>query len=246
MYKKATAVFAVLLILGAYVSLQPSLPEDRNSMHEEKQEENFGPAPDSSISPPPENSGGSGYKNLVNFLVQNHVDKKRYRRFTPREKAKLAENLGLIVIHAENMKEYNHALPNPAAFPENFPEEIVKKHERKMNAAVVFENRTTYKIGYYIGSSLDNAVRRRNYVCSDFARDLQEDALESGFRCAYAEVFVKGLSYGHAINAFAIDNGLVFVEPQTDKIIGPLSVGDQLDGYTVENITLHWSADTSS
>lgn len=245
MYKKATIVFIALWALSACVFLYPSLSVEQ-TVDGEGQEENSVPTPVSPTPKPVENQKGSSYENLVKFLVRNRVDENEYRRLTLREKAELAENLELPVIHAESIEEYENALPSPGALPNYFPEQVVQEHKRRMNGVVVFENETTFKVKYYHDSTLDNAVEERNYVCSDFARDLQKDAVNAGFRCAYAEIFVEELPYGHAIDAFEIDNHLVFVEPQTDRIIGPLSTGGRFEGLTIENIFLRWNIDTSS
>ena len=63
------------------------------------------------------------------------------------------------------------------------------------------------------------------YVCSHFARDVNNNAEEAGLRCAFVEL--RYLEGGHAIIAFnTIDKGLVYFEPRTDDRVRPV-VGKQ-------------------
>ena len=63
------------------------------------------------------------------------------------------------------------------------------------------------------------------YVCSHFARDLNNHAEKQGIRCAYVEIDLK--EGGHACVAFnTTDRGLVFFEPQTDERV-KLQIGKQ-------------------
>ena len=55
------------------------------------------------------------------------------------------------------------------------------------------------------------------YVCSDFAADVNSNAEAQGLRCALVEIKYPEGS-GHAVVAFqTLDKGLVFVEPQYDE-----------------------------
>ncbi len=59
------------------------------------------------------------------------------------------------------------------------------------------------------------------YVCSHFARDVNNNAEEAGLRCAFVEL--RYLEGGHAIIAFnTIDKGLVYFEPRTDDRVRPV------------------------
>ena len=66
----------------------------------------------------------------------------------------------------------------------------------------------------------NNKYIEDSYVCSHFARDVDNNAEEEGFRCAYV-----GINYpdgGHSIIAFdTIDKGLVYFDPQTDEGVNP-------------------------
>ena len=64
------------------------------------------------------------------------------------------------------------------------------------------------------------------YVCSHFARDVNNNAEASGFRCAFIEIRYK--EGGHALIAFnTIDKGLVYFESQTDDRANPV-IGKRL------------------
>jgi len=55
------------------------------------------------------------------------------------------------------------------------------------------------------------------YVCSDFATDVNNNAEAKGIRCAIVELRYSG-DFAHAIVAFeATDKGLIFIEPQFDS-----------------------------
>lgn len=75
-----------------------------------------------------------------------------------------------------------------------------------------------------------------DYVCVDYASDVNNNAEEEGIRCAFVDIrFGDG---AHAIVAFqTIDKGLIYVEPQEDVIITTdLRAGQEyyevLDRYT--------------
>jgi len=59
------------------------------------------------------------------------------------------------------------------------------------------------------------------YVCSHFARDVNNNADSQGIRCAYVDV--RYPDSAHAIIAFnTIDNGLVYFDPSTDDRVRPI------------------------
>ena len=61
-----------------------------------------------------------------------------------------------------------------------------------------------------------NSFIRGEYVCSDFAADLNHNAEVKGIRVAY--VRIRSEKWGHAVVAFeTVDRGLIFIEPQSDK-----------------------------
>jgi len=63
------------------------------------------------------------------------------------------------------------------------------------------------------------------YVCSHFARDVNNNAEEQGIRCAFVDIRIPKIS--HAIIAFdTIDQELVYFDPQTDERVRPV-IGKQ-------------------
>ena len=55
------------------------------------------------------------------------------------------------------------------------------------------------------------------YTCTDYAADLNNNAMQAGYNTAYAYIeYPDGT--GHAIDAFqTVDKGLIFIEPQYDE-----------------------------
>jgi hypothetical protein len=61
----------------------------------------------------------------------------------------------------------------------------------------------------------ENKYDEDSYVCSHFARDVDNNAEAEGLRCAFVELRYR--EGGHSIIAFdTIDKGLVYFEPQFD------------------------------
>jgi len=61
------------------------------------------------------------------------------------------------------------------------------------------------------------------YVCFDFAAELNNNAEANGIRAAYVRIRFK--EWAHAVVAFeTVDRGLIFIEPQSDKEV-ELAVG---------------------
>jgi len=56
-----------------------------------------------------------------------------------------------------------------------------------------------------------------NYTCTDYAADLNNNAMHAGYNVAYTYIeYPDGT--GHAIDAFqTVDKGLIFIEPQYDE-----------------------------
>ena len=88
------------------------------------------------------------------------------------------------------------------------------------------------------------------YVCFDFAAELNNNAEANGIRAAY--VRIRSKEWSHAVVAFeTVDKGLIFIEPQSDKDVG-LVMGESYPWYqvganrptdyedTVEEIQIIW------
>ena len=69
------------------------------------------------------------------------------------------------------------------------------------------------------------------YVCSDFAAEVNHNAEASGIRVAY--VRIRSEKWGHAVVAFeTVDKGLIFIEPQSDRAV-KLVIGEPFPWYSV-------------
>ncbi len=61
-----------------------------------------------------------------------------------------------------------------------------------------------------------NPYIKGEYVCNDFAAQLDNNAEADGIRVAY--VRIRSKSWWHAVVAFeTVDRGIIFIEPQSDK-----------------------------
>ncbi len=69
------------------------------------------------------------------------------------------------------------------------------------------------------------------YVCSDFAAELNNNAEANGIRAAY--VRIRAEKWGHALVAFeTTDRGIVFIEPQSDREV-ELVIGEPFPWYSI-------------
>jgi len=73
------------------------------------------------------------------------------------------------------------------------------------------------------------------FVCSDFAAQLNNNAEANGIRAAY--VRIRSKEWGHAVVAFeTVDRGLIFIEPQSDRQV-KLVIGESFPWYLVGAIS---------
>ena len=80
-----------------------------------------------------------------------------------------------------------------------------------------------------------NPFIKGEYVCFDFAAELNNNAEAEGIRAAY--VRIRSKKWGHAVVAFeTVDRGLIFIEPQSDKEAG-LVIGEPFPWYSVGAIS---------
>jgi hypothetical protein len=76
------------------------------------------------------------------------------------------------------------------------------------------------------------------YECRHFATDVDNNAEDSGLRCAIALLCYE--TGQHAVVAFdTVDRGLVYIEPQTDAVIHP-EVGGRYQGKEIKEILIAW------
>jgi hypothetical protein len=72
----------------------------------------------------------------------------------------------------------------------------------------------------------DKKYDETEYNCTDYSADVKANAADEGIRCAYVNIYFAG-HMGHSIVAFdTTDEGLVFIEPQTDDEVD-LQVGQR-------------------
>ena len=76
-----------------------------------------------------------------------------------------------------------------------------------------------------------NPFIKGEYVCFDFAAELNNNAEANGIRAAY--VRIRSKKWGHAVVAFeTVDRGLIFIEPQSDREI-ELVIDESFPWYLV-------------
>jgi hypothetical protein len=64
-----------------------------------------------------------------------------------------------------------------------------------------------------------NQYHEGTYTCANFAVDVENNAVKSGYKCGYVIVFFPD-GESHAIDCFnTTDRGLIFIEPQTDAVV---------------------------
>jgi len=77
-------------------------------------------------------------------------------------------------------------------------------------------NQTGYKVGYEQG--LQTGFSTTGYTCWNFAAEVKNNAFKAGYRCGL--VYIEFEFSAHAIVCFnTTDKGLIFVDPQNDKIV---------------------------
>lgn len=76
------------------------------------------------------------------------------------------------------------------------------------------------------------------YTCLNFAADFKNNAFQAGYRCGFVEIEFPEAA--HAIVCFnTTDQGLIFIEPQTDEIV-TLSVGEFYWDRIVVRFVIIW------
>lgn len=84
-----------------------------------------------------------------------------------------------------------------------------------------------------------HAYIKDEYVCSDFAEQLLYNATLAGLNAQNVQLRFRDFKTGHEIVCFnTIDVGLVFVEPQSDRILD-LYIGKSMNNKTI--ISIHIS-----
>jgi hypothetical protein len=103
-------------------------------------------------------------------------------------------------------------------------------------SSVSLRNPTYVEVQQFVASdkTCGNPYVEGSYTCANFAGDFRHNALSAGYECGYVFVYFPDAS-SHALNCFnTTDEGLVFVEPQMDKLVN-IKVGEP---YRCGNLTL--------
>ena len=97
----------------------------------------------------------------------------------------------------------------------------------------------------------ENAYLEGRYTCTDFATDFWNNAVSKGYVCGYVIIYFPS-GQSHAIDCFnTTDNGLIFIEPQTDSVVKLIRNQPYLFGKkyeppsyndTVVNYAIDWHA----
>jgi hypothetical protein len=97
----------------------------------------------------------------------------------------------------------------------------------------------------FIGSDeTDRNQYNQSYRCTNFADDFMNNAFRAGYRCGY--VTIEFLDINHAIVCFnTSDNGLIFIEPQSDEIVA-LATEKPYLGRMVLQFSVTWIAVSES
>lgn len=74
----------------------------------------------------------------------------------------------------------------------------------------------------------ENIYDNETFDCEQFSQIVNNNAEEQGIRCAYVVIYFYDTNTGHAIIGFdTIDQGMVYIEPQTDEWVINLVEGNE-------------------
>jgi len=93
-------------------------------------------------------------------------------------------------------------------------------------------------IAFINSDETDENVYTPDYVCYDFTADFNTNAFQLGYRCGF--VYIEFTDSAHAIACFnTTDGGLIYIEPQNDKIVD-IAVGQPYLGHSIIRIGIIW------
>ncbi len=90
--------------------------------------------------------------------------------------------------------------------------------EQETSSGYTLHNPTYQEMKAFLAQDTTNSktYTKDEYVCTDFAAAVNNNAEAKGIRCAIVDIFYPE-GYGHTIVAFeTTDRGLIFIEPQFD------------------------------
>jgi hypothetical protein len=80
----------------------------------------------------------------------------------------------------------------------------------------------------------ENIYLEGRYTCNNFATDFWNNAVSKGYVCGYVVIYFPS-GQSHAIDCFnTTDNGLIFIEPQTDSVVKLIRNQPYWDGTKYE------------
>jgi len=93
-------------------------------------------------------------------------------------------------------------------------------------------------IAFIISDRTDQNEYTDDYVCYDFTADFNTNAFQMGYRCGF--VYIEFPDSAHAIACFnTTDRGLIYVEPQNDRIVD-VAVGRIYSGDIIVKMGIVW------
>jgi len=93
-------------------------------------------------------------------------------------------------------------------------------------------------IAFINSDKTDENEYTSNYVCYDFTADFNSNAFQAGYRCGF--VYIEFTDSAHAIVCFnTTDMGLIYIEPQSDKIV-TLTIGQTYLDYVIVDLGIIW------
>jgi hypothetical protein len=108
------------------------------------------------------------------------------------------------------------------------------------NDEIVMKNPTFSEVmGFIIQDTTNrNKFEKNKYECRHFATDVNNNAETAGIRCAFVLIcYHKGQ---HAVVGFdTTDKGMIYIEPQTDAAIRPIT-GGFYQGQEIVEILTSW------
>jgi regulator of replication initiation timing len=93
-------------------------------------------------------------------------------------------------------------------------------------------------IAFINSDKTDENEYTADYVCYDFTADFDSNAFQMGYRCGF--VYIEFTDSAHAIVCFnTTDMGLIYIEPQNDKIV-TIAIGQTYLGDTIVDLGIIW------
>lgn len=110
---------------------------------------------------------------------------------------------------------------------------------KETNSGYMLRNPTYAEMKEFLSNDITShkSYISEEYICTDFAAEVNNNAEAAGIRCA--TVYINYIGAGHAIVGFeTTDKGLIFIEPQYDKEV-KLTIGksySKLNGFIQRDI----------